>query len=107
MYYDYDEVKDYGFDEPDVTFLFFTMDEEKVEQRKNRHWFENHEIEEMDYYITYTILVNGKEFITFPKGTSDEAIGAFINAQFEVDEEATKEIRHMNAIHEAEIRFGA
>ena len=108
MYEDYDMPYDHGFDEPDVQFAFFTTEDQKIEWRKNRNWFRDDEDPDfMDFYITWTLLVDGSDYMTFPKGTSEEAMSAFVSAQFEEDKEATEELNESYAIQEAERRMGA
>jgi hypothetical protein len=100
-------VKDYGFEENDIQFLFITVNEEKVELRKNRNWFFNAEIEDQDYDVSYSILVDGKTFISFPKEVDRSTVTGFAHSQFEEDTEATADLQGMYAEMEAERRFGA
>lgn len=106
MYYDY-EVKDYGFEEDDIQFLFITADEKEVKLEKIRSWFLNPEIDEMDYNINWAILVDNKKYITFPKDVDRDVVVSFAHSQFEADLEATSDIQAMYAEMEAERRFGA
>jgi len=103
----YNEIKDYGFLENDVQFLFCTTDDKEVSIKKNRDWFFNHEAEEMDYKISYTILVNKEVFMNFPDSVDRTTVENFANMQFEIDEEATDSLEEMHAIYESERRLGA
>lgn len=99
--------RDYGFEENDIQFLFITVDEKKIEIGKNRNWFFNADIDEQDYDVTYSILVDGKVFMTFPKEVDRSVVRGFAYTQFEADTEATADIQGMYAEMEAERRFGA
>jgi hypothetical protein len=107
MNYYEDDVRDYGFDENDVQFFMMDVEGRSIEKRKNRNWFFNDEIDEMDYNISYSVLVDGKVFITFPDSVDSLTVESFIVAQFEKDDEATDSIEESCAIQESERRFGA
>ena len=96
---------DCGFDEPDTTFLFLSEDNKKIQLRKNRHWFD---VEgEMDFDISYSILVDENIFITFPKEVSRSTATAFASQHFRIDKEGTEELQSMYAEMEAEQKRGA
>lgn len=101
-----DEVRDYGFDQPDVTFYGMTVDSESIDIRKDRSWFSTEE-NESDYEVSYSVLKDGEEFIKFPKEVDKSTIHMFLLTQFQFDKEATKDIMMSIHIMEQEARMGA
>lgn len=96
---------DCGFEESDTMFLFVSEDDKKIQLRKNRHWFD---VEgEMDFDISYSIVVDGNVFITFPKEVSRSTAVEFASQHFGIDEESTEELQSMYAEMEAERNRGA
>lgn len=107
MYSQFEEVRDHGFDEPDDSYLFTNTDGEEIGLLKNRVWFDCKETFESDFYITWTITVNKKTFMTFPKGVERETATSFAQMQWQEDKEETKERESYEAELASEYRMRA
>lgn len=98
MNYGYDTPsRDCGFDEPDTTWAFTTVDDKQVYLRKNRRWFNAEEDGEMDFEISYSILLEKKLYLTLPKGTGRGQAMSVAETLLEKDEELTAEREEFEA----------
>ncbi|MFL6470193.1 MAG: hypothetical protein ACJ71H_05005 [Nitrososphaeraceae archaeon] len=96
-----EEIRDYGFEEPDRQFLMMTTDGQRIDLLKEYSWFHNMDIDEMDYEVLWKLQVNGKNYHIQEKHDRDKLIQIAL-ILFEEDTEATDEInQHLQEmIHE-------
>jgi hypothetical protein len=94
MYYD-EDVRDYSFDEPDLQFLMMTTDDKRIELLKVRDWFYDSDYDEMDYRVSWKLLVDGKHYRI--EEEDREKLIQIALILFEEDKEGTKAINeHIN-----------
>lgn len=101
-----DEPIDYGFNEPDDTYLFTNTDGEVIKLYKNRNWFDDLEMNRTDFYITWSLKVDNRTFMHFPKGVDRETVVQFAGMQWEEDVEETREREQYESelYHEHQLR---
>jgi hypothetical protein len=102
----YDEIHDCGFEMSDVRHRFICKDGEKVEVIIIRHWYYSFEFCDANFKASFDI-VKGSLVTSLPVGVNQDKAVDIAHELYEEDEESTKEIREIDAMYEAERRFGA
>jgi hypothetical protein len=95
MYYN-EEIRDYGFDEPDRQFLMMTTSGERIDLLKQWDWIYDYDMQEMDYEVVWKLQVDGNNYHIEEEHDKEKLIKIAL-ILFDEDKEATAAINeHIN-----------
>lgn len=102
---------DYGWDLDDVREEYIDDEGQDISLVIERVWYHRDDCEycdeEMDFYCLWSIKVDGKTVLTFPRGKDEDEARAAMEKLYPRDEKASHDLEESLSIERVERRMGA